>query len=172
MDSRFRVGAAASHVSITALRAAIRERASVRHVTIPVCGDRVGLEWYDRSGYENAVLKTLLFFVRRTGGMMLEVRLLRAYAERIRAFIRDLTLSPLFWKNEFIGTSVLLLHDKSAIPRLAWIDFSHVYQPTRGYEGSHTPCKKDGVLHGLRFLLHFFEKASSLLLAARGEMAM
>eukprot|EP00939_MAST-03C_sp_MAST-3C-sp1_P005325 g5325.t1 len=157
---------------VTALRAAIRDTASssVRHVAAPVCGDRVGLDWYDRMGHETGVLKTLLFFVQRTGGKSFEAKLLCAYAGRIRALIRDLTLCPLFLKNECIGTSVLLLHDKNAIPRLAWIDFSHIYEPTRGDAQSDGPCKKDGILHGLRSLLKFFEKASSLCVAAGGDM--
>ena len=143
---------------VTAMR--ISKRASAKRwspvkLSAPVCSSRAGVSWYNAQSRHQAVVSTLKFFA--DDGMESRPSVLFEYSRILRHFLSDLETSPLFRENEIIGSSVLLIHDKTGRVRVKWIDFSHVYEPALPM---HSPKKKDGIIGGLKALIKCIEKAA------------
>ena len=136
---------------------------SPRKVSAPVCGTRDGLRWYsDRPRRSGSTYTS--FFVH--DGVRRRTQLLREYVQLLRSFRRDLCASSSFMKNEFIGTSLLLL-DKNARPVLKWIDFP-MFTSRHGEPWRIQPAK-DGIVDGLSELIRIAELELPIVQYVRNE---
>lgn len=123
------------------------------------------LAWCGAVGLSDSAAAVFRSFLH--DGRRFHAEVARTFLHSLRQFREALTLSPLFHRLEFIGTSLLFAYDRrwragsdpAPAPGvvLRWIDFSNVYVPTVGVDDGGPPAKKDGVLVGVDSLIALFE---------------
>lgn len=151
MTYRDRTSTTSTHgFRITAVRAAHGDE----FYAVPVCANSGGVAWYDAVGRDEAISRSLRYFAH--DGVVCHRDVLAFFADEVDRFADALEASAFFASREFVGTSLLFVFDhRRRGMRMKWIDFAHVYEPTRGK-------KNDGVLFGARSLARSLRRASRL----------